>query len=105
MVWLLVPLVAVAVPAAVERFYFRKKFGPFTLLLLVFLVQLGLLVGGEFLLGSGIDAPDMVASFFTVLAAIAYLTIGFAPIASIGLSALVLILIVAEKIWPEAKDA
>jgi hypothetical protein len=91
--FLLASAVTVLLPFAIERFYFRRKCGPFAILLLVFLAQAGMLFGVEALLEGGAELPVPIAA----IGALAYLTIGFTPMVGVVLSALFLILLAVEK--------
>lgn len=89
-------LVAVLIPFAVERYYFQKS-GPFLILLILLLFQAGLPVVGEALSRSGLEAPDTILSAYAFLAGIAFLTVGFTPMIAVVLSAIALMLMVADK--------
>ncbi|WP_296736535.1 hypothetical protein [Mesorhizobium sp.] len=95
MLFLAPSALTVAIPYAIERLFFSRKFGFFAALFWLFVVQSCALLGGEFIFESHIaqSMPGWVKSVGVAIGAIAYLTIGMTPlvavVAAVGFGAVI----------------
>ncbi|OHV89484.1 hypothetical protein [Mesorhizobium sp. ORS 3428] len=85
MLFLIVSIATVAIPYGLERLFFAKKFGFFAALFWLFVLQSGVLFGGDIILENhiGQSLPSWVKSIGLAIGAFAYLTIGITPLAAV----------------------
>ena len=90
MFFLAVCFFIVATPYGVEFFYFKKRFGIFAAIFWLFVFQIGVLFGAEYILSRGLGGslPDWTKLLVTSIGALAVLTICVAPFLA-GFSALI----------------
>ncbi len=67
---------------AIEKFYFKERFGGFAMILCVFVIQMLLMLGSGWILSdyAGSFHDSFLGGLFAALGALALLTIGLTPI-------------------------
>jgi hypothetical protein len=83
MVYFILSALVVIAGFGVERFYLRRRFGPFALLFWIFVLQIAVLGTSWLLNARGIEPSGIAGDALMMLAGLSYLTIGLVPIAGL----------------------